>query len=348
MKRTRPFPAGDACRLLLAKDHVSDVDEALAFLGLARSVVPVVTKREEEPPQESVLEDVLEDPSLESLQEVSEQPDEFEESEELYDRDDAFPEIARGWPSEKRPGWSADGRHHDGKGDDDSSIWPFIAAERSMIAYMLTPDERAADRQAEQPAWHYTSVPDRVQQLTPPAPTPDAESWRVARQVIDGGPKISREGKIDLRECVFRISRREGLDRLPRVKALTHVKEIRFLIDWRLFRGPFTSDVNQLERAVRSAFPARCEQTCVLVRRGRLWLTGPGPIWTLVPFVPATTSTWYVVVAGGEAATPENLEVWNHFVASIGARHSVTFVWLGDSLRARLTQDGRSRASFRV
>lgn len=348
MKRTRPFPAGDACRLLLAKDHVSDVDEALAFLGLARSVVPAVTEKEEEPPKESVLEDVLEGPSLELLEEVSEQPDEFEESEELYDRDDAFPEIGRGWPSEQRPGWRGDGRHHDGMGDDGSSTWPFIAAERSMIAYMLTPDEPAADRQAEQPVWHYTSVPDRVQQLTPAPSTPDAESWRVARQVVDGGPKIGREGKIDLRECVLRISRREGLDRLPRIKALTHVEEIRFLIDWRLFRGPFASDVNQLERAVRSAFPARCEQACVLVRRGRLWLTGSGPIWTLAPFVSSTTSTWYVVVAGGENATPENLEVWNRFVASIGARHSVTFVWLGDSLRGRLSQDGRSRASFRV
>src|SRR5258706_10332124 len=162
MSRTiRPMPVADACRLILAKDHLGDIDLALRLLGLERS--SVVGSEEVGGAEIPVTEDLLElfegsDAELDS------------DSDAIADQqeDDRVKEILQG--SASRAGEKGANLVSRGIGGR-----PYSTAERSMIAYMLTPDDRNPDELTAQPTYNYNSIPNRVQRLQGRAITPEPD-----------------------------------------------------------------------------------------------------------------------------------------------------------------------------
>jgi hypothetical protein len=322
------IPAADGCRLLLSRHRFSDLDTALAFLRLARSDVVRVEATSEVPQVAELGPEFCEDEDDELRTDVSPQDEDLDI------------DLTRGTAPRNTP-----------PSIDFAGIiaarQSSAAAERSMIAYMLTPDERSNEN-TEQPAYTYASVTNRIQRVRAKALAPDPESWRVARQVADRGPRVAGRGKIDIRECVFRIARAEGIDYLPRMTTSRHVDSVKILIDADLARGLFAYDVDQLERALRSTCAPSSGRAVRLIRDGRSWLGGSGPVWTFTPLGAAERQTWHILIAGGQAAKQANLQIWGTFLYLFGPRDPISVIWVGDLLRRRHHRRGESWFSFRT
>jgi hypothetical protein len=320
------IPLAHGCRLILAEPQLGDLDAALALLGLSRSGI-----KKPAPSGEDLLISALDS-------EMSGQDVEL-----------GFDDTPPTDPGEPNDGGGSELVQNSGDyGSDVISRQFFSRAYRSMIAYMLSPDQPSADRVAEQPIYDYDTIPSKVQRVQRPTIVPDSEAWRAARRASDAGNVLKNRGKVDLRHCVMRLARGEVLDYLPRVKTLGPVGDLTILIATELSMGVFSSDVDQLTRALRSITSGANQDVLGVAHRDGEWFAGSGPIWMFAPLVVPHRRTWFVIIAGGCAATPSNLERWDRLIASLGERHLVTMLWLGDSMNSKRARGKTSWISFRL
>jgi hypothetical protein len=358
MARRRPsLPAADASRIVLKADHVGDVDAALRLLGVARAESSAAEGEEALPVSDagSIFDDDEDGaPDSERDAESKEEETAADSEPEEADRSEA-PRSRPGSREGRDPGDEPWFRRTFHPRDPDQELpdldgrghrhWS--APDRTMIAYLLAPDKHLPDERVERPSYKYNSVRHAVQHVQDRNPVPDAESWRVARRLSDGGPKVSRKGKIDVRECANRVARAEALQSLPRMLESRASYKLDVLIDLSVARGVFSADVEELLCALRSIGAATSFRTRGLTHRDGVWLAGDGPIWAFQPVEPAPERVWYVLIVGGKAAVPANYELWEPLVALLGESHPVSVVWLGDKVTRRRPGERPAWTAFR-
>lgn len=317
MARQRTIPYADACRLIIAKDQVGDLESALQSLGVSLTGLNVELDEESEPlPDEFEIEEGYEDP------------------EDNLDEDGGFGGEGAGPLSEAwRPAFA--------------NRRPSLRFERTMVAYLLAEDERDDDEQDETPSPEYDPVPDKVQEVHRPSTTPDPEAWRIARRISDSGPKSHHRGRIDIRACVSRIARREPIESLPYLKKTRHSHEPKILVDNNFCTGVFAADVEQLLTAMHSIGLRVGNDTKRLQYHSAEWITWKPPFGAIERLDEHGWPSWYVIITGGEQATPDNLGLWQDLVATLAQEHFVTLVWLGDVLVGQPRNEDQSWMAYR-
>ena len=198
-----------------------------------------------------------------------------------------------------------------------------------MVAYLLTPDRENPALEVKGPNVDYDPIPIGVQHVRRISTPPDAETWRAVRRLMDSGPRVTRKGRIDLRECAYRIARKELIETLPRVKVSRHATVFDVLVDVDLRCGPFSSDVEHLDRSLRSV-GSNSLRVRGLAHRTGSWYMGDGPIWTFGGVEVLKGAGWVIVVTG-KTATADRVERVHALVAKLrGVCRSVSVVWIGD------------------
>jgi hypothetical protein len=317
-----PFPVADACKLILARDVLGDIDAALRLLGIARSAAPAPIQ---------ALSGLLSDHS----------------EQELFEQDlTVDTDIEDGYVAEEAEGraFQTGARWHSDTRLFPSRQHPYLGSERSMIAYTLTPDrENAAQQSYQRPKVpEYQSVPNRIQCPPRPASTPGRESWRDARRILDSGPKTVQMGQIDLRVCVERIARIEALTVFPRRVELKEITRVEVLVDLTLSTGAYAFDIHKIERALRSAVPTSNVRFRKVLFSDGNWLGGSGPIWSFRLLTPEKTPSWYVVIGGGSTLTLSSAAPLKELTSSLGTDHWTTVVWFGDTEKPNIGLRERS------
>jgi hypothetical protein len=187
----------------------------------------------------------------------------------------------------------------------------------------------------------------RVQQVQSHLSVPDAEAWRVARDVSDAARWSHRPGKIDIRECVNLIAKRKPVDILPRLKARRASRDPTVLIDSRLLSGVFRADVEQLVGALHSMGGQSQKRSQPIIRRFSQWYVMDLATGSLIPFKIDRQIAWYVIITGGKPATYDNLADVKLLTDRIVEDSRVTIVWIGDELPELQREEARKWIAYR-
>ncbi|TWU04737.1 hypothetical protein [Stieleria varia] len=344
MKRPHPAPFADAARILLAGSSISDIDTALGLIGVQRTeradgVEDELSTTDVQTDGESIDEVLMEAIAPEIL----EGDEDAAEEDKQPDQDEAriAKEILKsGWipwqnelPSKRRPG---------------AATRLPSNVERSMVSYLLPFDKRSDQDRADQPKYDYSTIENRVQHVLKPKTTPDAEAWRVARRVFDSGPRRDILAGLDLRACADKIARAEAIERLPRARRQAkRLDSVQLLVERDLARRVHSADIKKLLKSMQSIGIPHIDRTMKIQQRDSEWFCGTGPPWTYRPFLACEHPTWFIILAGGDAADQQNLARWKELLNSMYHQHTVTIVWVGDRLPAKLPSMGRAWVSYR-
>ncbi len=339
-RKVWPVPVADACRIILAREQLGDLSAALGLLGVKLGAIrPPADLLEGELEEEAVVELMQEVP----LDEQQETADESEETDEDLETEEEAASIELHEANVVQALLKSDWGTEDGpiRGN------AYHGSDRSMVSYLLTPDQDKPNEAIEQPTHQFTPVPIGIQGLQHITSIPDAEAWRVARRVSDMAPKVRLLGKIDVRKCIRIIANAEPITYLPRVEGRATYDDIGLLIDLKLVMGPLAGDVSQLVHALRSIGVANHEPIPHLLHRDDGWFVGLGPIWTFEYLANARLPKWCVIILGGTSATPENREVCDSLIAIVGKRSKASLVWIGDRVARHLLRSAVSWTGYR-
>ncbi len=316
----------DACRVIFHKESIGDMEIALDLLGLkltGRDLRPECG-REEEKEDEALIE------IDESLFGMPDDPILEYDDEQLEDDDIGGITSMISRLSSRRPP---------------------RRAEPSMVTYLLTPDESSDDDMYETMAPpDYSRIPKLPQQVQPLARTPDSEAWRVARLVVDWASRISRPGRIDLRECTRLAAKKVPILKVPRTRLSAPSSRPHILVEAGIRQGAFAEDVWQLLAAIQAiGIEVSTNLKAIENRLGCwYWLSHARSSPTLEPLELKGEKQWCIVIAGGSHATSANLAIWEAFVEQHLEHLRTAFVWLGDRIETKQGLGNVCRMSYRL
>lgn len=351
MKKPQQLPVAHATRILLAEQHISDIDTALAFIGVQRTAPTNIVAEEASTEELETTETAVDEALMAALApEIIEEEVPSEDTGKRADQKEArlAREILKSeWFDNKHDANKHDTPQVGGSGSA-SGARLLSDVERSMVSYLLPMDKQNHQDKTEQPKYDYTTIDNRVQHVLIPSTTPDAEAWRVARKIMDNGPRTDILAGLDLRECANKIARAEAIERLPRArKQIKRLESVQLLVERDLARRVHSVDIKKLLKAMQAIGIPNVKQIKKIQQRDSLWYWGTGPLWTYQPFFVSDHPTWYILFAGGKAANKYNLAEWKKLLGTMQKQHTVTVVWLGDHLPSKSPSVGRSWVSYR-
>lgn len=333
---TFSYVYSDALKLIQHRKHIRDLGLAFELLGLQVDQTDLL-------PDDLLAEFDDIDDSESSINEVADEEDEFGGDNENWEQDEDFDDwlgdeefTNRNEVQPRRPVLR-------------KSLQTFYTEsfKRSMVAYLLTADDRTKEADAGAPVPESKPIECRAQRIQNDTGVPDAEAWRVARDISDSAPRAHTPGKIDIRACVTLIAQRKPIEILPRATANRTSRDASILIDSRLFRGAFRADVAQLCGALHSMGIHARGTTQQVIRRFSQWYIRDSVAASAVPLAVDRQVKWCVFVTGGESATLDSLRDVRMLTDKIIQSSRVTIVWIGDSIPEFKAEEARKWIAYR-
>ncbi|MCP4307818.1 MAG: hypothetical protein GY788_23675 [bacterium] len=252
----------DAARLALHANLLGDLDKALSLIGLER----VAGQREMDLLESTVAAD---EPKAD---------DEAVESDDSVDDEEGRRQIAR-LAHTLAAEWQRDGPPDQADGGRRATP----RTDKSMIAYLLVPDNPSPNELSFMERYDFTSVPDVIRApVEQESATTRRDNWRLTLRVRDHAPRYKRPRGVDLRSAVTKVARLEPLEAVP---ALMHEAPMALgsiLVDHSLLVGPFRADIDSFLRSLANPTDYSIDRYMVQMAGG-VWHWTDGPMWRLTP-----------------------------------------------------------------